>query len=67
MPATEIDIQLETEQDRVERWRIEELERSGYDHMSALQLACRTDIDLHRAVELALAGCPTETALRILL
>ena len=31
MPAAEVDIQVETEQDRVERWRAEELERNGYD------------------------------------
>jgi hypothetical protein len=67
MPAAEVDIQVETEQDRVERWRAEELERNGYDQMSALELASRTDVDLHRAIELVRAGCPTETALRILL
>jgi len=66
MPAAEIHIQ-ETEQQRVERWRAEELERSGYDHESAVQLASRADVDLHRAIELLRSGCPAETALRILL
>jgi hypothetical protein len=66
MPAAEVHIQ-ETEQERVERWRSEELERGGYDHESAVQLASRADVDLHRAIELIRSGCPPETALRILL
>jgi hypothetical protein len=66
MPAAEIHIQ-ETEQQRVERWRAEELERNGYDHESAVELAARNDVDLHRAIELLRSGCPPETALRILL
>jgi hypothetical protein len=66
MPAAEVHIQ-ETEQERVERWRAEELERGGYDHESAVQLASRTDVDLHVAIKLIDSGCPSETALRILL
>ncbi len=66
MSATEVHIK-ETEQERVERWRAEELERNGYDHESAVQLASRNDVDLHRAIELVRSGCPAETALRILL
>jgi hypothetical protein len=66
MPAAEVHIQ-ETEQERVERWRAEELERGGFDHESAVQLASRHDVDLHRAIELIRSGCPAETALRILL
>ena len=66
MAATELNI-AETETERVERWRAEALEKVGYDLMSALQLAARPDVDLHRAVELAEAGCSPELALRILL
>jgi hypothetical protein len=66
MPAAQVHI-VETEQERVERWRSEELERNGYDHDSAVQLAARPDVDLHRAIELVRSGCPAETALRILL
>jgi hypothetical protein len=66
MPAAQVHIP-ETEQDRVERWRAEELERGGYDHESAARLAARHDVDLHRAIELIRSGCPAETALRILL
>jgi hypothetical protein len=63
--AAEITI-TETEAERVERWRAEELERAGYDTSSAAELAARNDVDLHRAVELVEAGCPIELALEIL-
>jgi hypothetical protein len=66
MAATELKI-VETEADKVERWRAEALERVGYDIASALQLAARPDVDLHRAIELVEAGCPPELALQILL
>lgn len=57
----------EAEADRVFGWRLEELERAGYDHASALEVAERMDIDLHVAVSMARAGCPSKTAARILL
>ena len=66
MSATEVHI-VETEADRVERWRAEALEQAGYDLSTALELAARSDIDLHKAVELLEAGCPPELALQILL
>ena len=66
MPATELNI-VETESAKVERWRAEALENAGYDLDSALQLAARPDVDLHRAIELLEVGCPPELALRILL
>jgi hypothetical protein len=67
MSAAELDIQVETEAERIERWRAEELERAGYDRASAGELAARLDVDLHLAVELLERGCPSDTALRILL
>jgi hypothetical protein len=66
MSTTELQI-VETEAERVERWRVEALEKVGYDLESARQLAARNDIDLHQAVELVEAGCPPGVALRILL
>jgi hypothetical protein len=66
MSATELQI-VETEAERVERWRVEALENAGYDAESAGQLAARSDVDLHQAVELLQGGCPAELALRILL
>lgn len=53
--------------DRVEAWRMEELERAGYSPDDAALLALRHDVDLHSAVKLLGRGCPTATALRILL
>ena len=44
MPAVEEII--ETEQERVERWRADELMRAGFDPASALELAARFDIDI---------------------
>jgi hypothetical protein len=48
-------------------WRLEQLIRAGYEAEDALQLAVRTEVDLHRAVSLLRAGCPPKTALRILI
>ena len=66
MSATEVHI-VETEAEKVERWRAEALEKVGYDPESALMLASRPAVDLHQAVELVEAGCSPELALRILL
>ncbi len=67
MAATHLIDERETEAERVMGWRLRELERAGYEPTAAFELAGRTDIDLHRAVELARGGCPVDTALRILL
>jgi hypothetical protein len=48
-------------------WRYEELVRAGYSERDAMLLADRVDVDLHRAIELVVSGCPAKTALRILL
>jgi cephalosporin-C deacetylase-like acetyl esterase len=67
MSAAELDVYQETESERIQRWRAEELERAGYDGPDAIELAARADVDLHLAVELLERGCPPSTALRILL
>jgi hypothetical protein len=67
MSAAELEIHVETESERIERWRSEELERAGYSPTDAAELAGRFDVDLHLAVELLERGCPAGTALRILL
>lgn len=67
MDVTAVEEILETEQERVERWRAEELLRAGYDPGAAADLACRPDIDLHGAIELLERGCPADLAARILL
>ena len=67
MPAADVQIPEVTERERIERWRAEELERAGYGLDDAIELAARSDVDLHLAVELLKNGCPPDTALRILL
>ena len=64
---TAAEVQEVTEIERIERWRMEELERAGYSLEAAGSLARRHDIDLHEATELIARGCPPELALRILL
>jgi hypothetical protein len=65
MPAVEEIV--ETELERVERWRAEELMRAGYDPAAAADLASRLDVDLHGAIGLLERGCPAELAVQILL
>jgi hypothetical protein len=57
----------ETEQERIERWRAEELERAGFEPSAASLLASRSDVDLHYAIDLLRNGCAPELALQILL
>jgi hypothetical protein len=57
---------LESELERVERWRAAELLRAGFAGDDAVALAARSDIDLHEAVALVGRGCPPELAVRIL-
>jgi hypothetical protein len=67
MSAAEIQVYEETELERIERWRAEELERAGYDSSAAARLAAARDVDLHVALALLERGCSPELALRILL
>jgi hypothetical protein len=66
MPTAETNLRP-TEQELVERWRAEELERAGYPSDAAAELAMRNDVDLHRAAELLQQGCSPDLALQILL
>jgi hypothetical protein len=61
--ATDI---VETELERLERWRAGALVRAGFAGDDALELAARLDVDLHEAISLVECGCPPELALRIL-
>ena len=56
----------ETEEDRVARWRLEQLLRAGYEETAAVVLADLGHVDLHLAVDLVRRGCAPDTALRIL-
>jgi hypothetical protein len=64
MPAAH-DI-VETELERVERWRAAELLRVGFAGDDAVALAARPEVDLHEAIALIQRGCPHELAVRIL-
>ena len=65
MPAADTDI-VETEAERVERWRTSELMRVGFPGDDAVVLAARFDVDLHDAITLVQRGCPVDLAIRIL-
>ena len=67
MSAADIDVHEESELERIERWRAEELERAGYDPLSAVEIAANHGVDLHLAVELLERGCSPRLALEILL
>jgi hypothetical protein len=61
--ATDTNFEVE----RVELWRLDSLERAGYDAESAAVLAASPEVDLHFAVSLLERGCTVDLALRILL
>ena len=65
MPTTETPVR--SEQEVVEQWRAEALERAGYPPEAAVEIAARGDVDLHQAAELLEKGCTPELALKILL
>jgi hypothetical protein len=56
----------ELEEEVVFRWRFDQLERAGYPGDAALDLAGRSDVDLHVALDLVKRGCPADLAFRIL-
>lgn len=62
-----LELQPETETERIERWRYEALVRAGYEPTAARRIAARHEIDLHHAVDLLERGCSAELALAILL
>jgi hypothetical protein len=59
--------QMDSDTDEVVGWRHEELVRAGMDPDDAQRVALETWIDLHWATDLVRRGCPSATALRILL
>jgi hypothetical protein len=65
MPAAHEEI-VETELERVERWRTRELLRVGLAADDAIALAARLDVDLHEAISLVERGCPPQLVVRIL-
>ena len=67
MTAAELDLLDQTEAECVIRWRWRSLGESGYGFDDALALAVQPEVDLHVAADLLRRGCPSETALHILL
>jgi hypothetical protein len=67
MKMSAVETPIETELERVERWRTEELIRVGFDPDVAVVMAIEPSIDLHAAVDLIDRGCPPDLAARILL
>ena len=65
--STDIYLVDQTEIERIEGWRAEELERAGFQPSQAGRIAARHDVDLHTATDLLARGCPPELALQILL
>jgi hypothetical protein len=67
-PAAELTFDVRDEEaERVRLWRLEELQRAGYERKMARSLAERSYVDLHLATALLRRGCPVDTALRILI
>ena len=66
MPAVELDLEFDAEAELVRIWRMEELERAGYEAAQARELADLTYVDLHLATNLLRQGCTPELALKIL-
>ena len=62
-----VDEYIETEVERVERWRTDAFVRAGFSPEQAASLAARTDVDLHSAIQMVERGCPPAVAVRILL
>jgi hypothetical protein len=48
-------------------WRFSQLVGAGFDIDDAVVVAARVEIDLHCATALVAHGCPSQTAVRILL
>lgn len=51
----------------VEQWRLQSLERAGYEAEAAAVLAASHEVDLHTAIRLLESGCSQDLALQILL
>ncbi len=67
MSTTQFQAQTQSEIEEVLRWRFDELVRANYTVEDALDIAAHVEIDLHEAIALRDQGCPSATAVRILL
>ena len=67
MTAAQFEMLVDAEADEVLRWRFGLLVRAGYEDCEAIVIASNPAIDVHLAEDLVRRGCPSGTALRILL
>jgi hypothetical protein len=67
MTAAQFEQLEETEAVEVLRWRFDVLIKVGFEIEEAAVIAANVEIDLHEAEALMRRGCPSETALRILM
>jgi hypothetical protein len=67
MTTAQFEMLADADADEVLRWRFGSLVRAGYEDCEAIVIASNTTIDLHVAEDLVRRGCPSGTALRILL
>jgi hypothetical protein len=67
MTAAQLETLDVTGIDEVLQWRFEVLLRAGYDLEDAHTLARQREVDLHLAARLVRDGCPSGTAVRIVL
>ncbi len=67
MTAAQFEMLTDADADEVLRWRFSLLIRAGYEDCEAIAIASNAAIDLHAAEDLVRRGCPSGTALRILL
>jgi hypothetical protein len=67
MTAADTRLDVDSELERIEQWRAQELERAGFPPLDAARIAQRHDVDLHLAIDLISQGCPHSVALQILL
>lgn len=67
MTAAQFETLETSEADVVRLWRFEELVRAGYEDEDAVELALHLDVDLHFATNLVRRGCPSSTAVQIML
>ena len=66
IPAVELELEFDAEAELVRIWRMEELERAGYEAAQARELAELSYVDLHLATDLVRRGCSPDLALKIL-
>lgn len=64
--STHLETERLDETAEILEWRYETLRDAGYSDHEALLLATCDEVDLHLACDLIARGCPTRTAVQIL-